>query len=305
LPLGDTFLLAAVLQGGLTALFAVIYWGFRLLAMLLVLVLSLLPGGEMALQPAPVAQEALPPPIAAPPFTLPPWLGGASFWLALVILVGYAAYFYFTDKDRSFNWLRRFWWMLVQRWAVLLRAWQGWRPMATRHGPDAPDGGQAAALPWYARLLPWRFLTPSQQVRYLYFALLDAAARHETARAAAETPHQYAPRLQERLAVTPAGATTTPELPAGEPFASPNAGNEFGAEDDARIAVTELTAAFVGVRYAGAAATPQGVRRLRARWNRLRAVLARTGDSAGTGLGGAASGDDGIEEHGSEPPVVE
>lgn len=300
LPLGDTFLLAAVLQGGLTALFAVIYWGFRLLAMLLVLLLSLLPGGQMALERAPAAQEAPPPALTAPLFTLPAWLGGAFFWLALVALVGYAAYFYFTDKQRSLNWLRRFWWVLVRRWAGILQAWQRWRPVATRRGPGEPDGMQAAVLPWYARLLPWRFLTPSQQVRYLYFALLDAAARHAAGRAAAETPHQYAPRLRERFAASSAAEAPIPDSSARATSAVPDAASEMGEEDDPQGAVTELTEAFVGVRYAGTDATPENVRRLRARWNRLRAELAQpVGDSATGSSRGDESGVDGIEDEGS------
>ena len=265
LPLGDTFLLAVVLQGTLTLLFGVIYPLFRLLAFLVVLLFSLLPGGQMALESAPSMAAAPPPAVMAPIFTLPPWVGGVLFWLGLALLVGYAAYFYFADKDRSLNWLRRFWLILVQRWALLWRAWRAWRPVAVRGGRAGDAGAELAVLPWYARLLPWRFLTPSQQVRYLYFALLDAAARLQAVRRAAETPHQYALRLQAQLVC--GGGLGSPESPPR--IARARIGRRHERREPRRGQRGSggchhgVDPCLREVRYAGADATSGDVRKLR------------------------------------------
>ena len=247
LPLGDTFLLATVLQGTLTLLFGVIYRVFRLVDPVdsaSALTAARRGHGDEVDARDPARRHPLR--RWRPCSRCRPGWAARFFWLGLAFLVGYAAYFYFTDKDRSLNWLRRFWLVLAHRWAVLLRAWRGWRPVATRGGQGEAVGAEMAALPWYARLLPWRFLTPSQQVRYLYFALLDAAGRRQAARRVSETPHQYAPRLQERLAVAAA-----PEAPSLDMSIDGGAAPVVAAEDEPEVAITALTEAFVGVRYAG------------------------------------------------------
>jgi hypothetical protein len=94
--------------------------------------------------------------------------------------------------------------------------------------------------------LRWGRLNPEQQVRYLYFQMLDQAAEHDNPRRQSETPAAYAPRLSEEI-----GAAV---------------------EDDA--AIRALTDAFVQVRYAGSAADRGEVSWLAQLWERLRRIFA-------------------------------
>ncbi len=49
-------------------------------------------------------------------------MGGTFFWLSVALLLGYAAYFYFSDKETSLRWLRRLWEHLVAQWQLLFGA---------------------------------------------------------------------------------------------------------------------------------------------------------------------------------------
>jgi hypothetical protein len=88
-------------------------------------------------------------------------------------------------------------------------------------------------------------LNPEQQVRYLYFQLLDRAAEYDTPRRESETPVAYAPRLSE----------------------------EVGAQDQDKEAIEALTTAFVQVRYAGQTPQSEQVSWLAQLWDRLRKVF--------------------------------
>lgn len=246
LPLGDTYLLSVVLATILNALFALVYLIFRLITVAFFMLLSLLPFAT------PTPEEASPPPpaqdiLAPPPETLmiPPWVGGAFFWLSMTLLLGYAAYFYFSDKEASLRWLRRLWERLVAQWRMLFGAAQRW------YGQRQPAHNQINrrdrdALPALTRgLLLWRLLSPNQRVRLLYFQLLAAAEKHDVGRRPAETPDRFAPRLETTL--------------------------EAAAEE--AQAIDALTAAFVGVRYADAELDDAESERLRQAWKRLRPMF--------------------------------
>ena len=243
LPLGDTYLLSMVLSSILNALFALVYLIFRLLTVAILMLLSLLPFAQAA------PEDAAPPPpvqniLEAPPDTLaiPPWVGGTFFWLSVALLLGYAAYFYFSDKETSLRWLHRFWRHLVAQWRSIFGAvahWYAQRQPGAHAGMAAAGGG----LPGFVRrLLPWRLLGPEQRVRFLYFQLLESAAQREVERQPAETPDRFAPRLEQ--AVTASAEETE--------------------------TIESLTAAFVDVRYAGRSVTNASVEELRRRWRQLR-----------------------------------
>jgi hypothetical protein len=106
--------------------------------------------------------------------------------------------------------------------------------------PLGPEGGERRWWP-----LRWGKLNPEQQVRYLYFQMLDRAAEHDTPRQQSETPAAYAPRLSEAV----------------------------GAEQEDEAAIRALTDAFVQVRYAGSAADRQEVSWLAQLWERLRRIF--------------------------------
>jgi hypothetical protein len=247
LPLGDTYLLSVILATILNALFGLIYLLFRLITVAFLMLLSLLPFAS------PPPEEAPPPPPAqsmleAPPemLAVPPWVGGAFFWLSVALLLGYAAYFYFSDKETSLRWLRRLWAYLVAQWQSLFGAAWRWyvqrQPTMTGKG-DSPH----TLLPAFMRrFLPWRLLSPNQRVRQLYFQLLAAAEARAIGRRPAETPDRFAPRLETAI--------------------------EAAAEEAA--AIDSLTASFVDVRYAGRSASDADSERLKQHWQHLRVVLA-------------------------------
>ena len=96
---------------------------------------------------------------------------------------------------------------------------------------------------WWS--LRWGALNPEQQVRYLYFQMLDQAAEHDKPRQESETPAAYAPRLSQELDAAP---------------------------EDAE-AIRTLTDAFVQVRYAGSGAQREQVSWLAQMWERLRRIF--------------------------------
>jgi hypothetical protein len=82
-------------------------------------------------------------------------------------------------------------------------------------------------------------------VRYYYLALLHRAEEAGLPRREAETPLHYAPRLAEQL----------------------------DADELNRTAITDLTDAFVQVRYAGSHVAPDRLAKLKQVWRQLKRTL--------------------------------
>jgi len=251
LPLGDTYLLSVVLSTILNAAFALVYLIFRLIMVGFLMLLSLLPFSQSApeaAQPPPAAQNIL----EQPPdmLVIPPWVGGLFFWLSVALLLGYAAYFYFSDKETSLRWLRRLWEHLVAQWQLLFGAVHRWYAQR-QPAAGEQESSQGRGLPSFVRrLLPWRLLTPNQRVRLLYFQFLEAAEERDVGRKPAETPDRFGPRLETAITPPPDEAET----------------------------IEGLTAAFVDVRYAGRNVTAAFTDQLKQRWARLRSALATKED---------------------------
>lgn len=246
LPLGDTYLLSLILSTILNAAFALLYLIFRLISVAFLLLLSLLPFAER-----PAEQAAQPPPAAAAldqapaSLIIPPWVGGLFFWISVAFLIGYAAYFYFSDKDASTGWLRRFLARLYAQVLALFGLVRSWHPQAGRAGSPEDAGASSSLRSFVRRLLPWTLMGSNQRVRYLYFQMLEAAEEHKVPRQQSETPGRFAARLDEALPV---------------------------ADDDQR-AIDELTGAFVDVRYAGEEADPAQTEELRGLLAKVRSAL--------------------------------
>jgi hypothetical protein len=102
--------------------------------------------------------------------------------------------------------------------------------------------GNRSALPGWLSL---RGLDPDRQVRYYYLALLHRAEEAGLARKGAETPLRFAPRLAEQLE----------------------------EDDENRAAISDLTEAFVQVRYAGDHVAPDRLDRIKQVWRQLRKTL--------------------------------
>lgn len=247
MPLGGTFLLARVLYAIIDFVFLVmlaIYQGTMYL--LLWLASLVMPDST----PPPPPPEQLPPaaaqePPALLPFVIPDWLGGAFFWAAVAVLVGYAAYVYFHDKGVRFKWLTWLWQRLRARWQEAVA-------LLPRPGRRSAEAGAAGA-----RRRPWDFLlrrphTPAALARFYYLSLVRAAGAAGVGRRPAETPHTYAPRLEASL----------------EP--------DDGDAAQERAAVEDLTGAFVQARYAGEPPGAEQLGSLEQAWRRMiRALRAR------------------------------
>lgn len=245
LPLGDTLLISNVLAMLLDAAFWLVSLIFQVVSLILLLLFALLPNSEQTYSP-PAPEAGLAPAPAAPVVEIPPWVGGMLFWSTILFILALAAYYYFTDRKTNFRWLRMLLALLRVRWEQLTAGWHTWRrtqQLRAAARRSAPPEAAGAARRWW----PLRFgrLTPEQQVRYLYFQMLDQAAEHETPRQESETPADYAPRLSRKLDAAP--------------------------EDEE--AIRALTEAFVQVRYAGSGAQREQVSWLTQAWERLRAAF--------------------------------
>ena len=248
LPLGGTFYLAQIISAVLAGIYFFLFGVFRFILTLFLSVLSWLSGEPAAEPPAPPPAPMATPNLEIPPegaALLPPWTGGVIFWVFAAIALSYAAYIYFSGKGSDFAWARRIWAMLRMRWLMLFGAYQQWqtarmRAQATR--AEEALRGNGRGLPGWLSL---RGLDPDRQVRYYYLALLHRAEEAGLPRKEAETPLHYAPRLADQLE----------------------------ADDENRAAITDLTDAFIQVRYAGDHVAPDRVARIKQVWQQLKKRL--------------------------------
>lgn len=248
LPLGGTFYLAQILSALLAGIYYTIFAVFRFFMTIFMLLVSWLTGEEME-EPPPVQQPPMPTP-ALPTAeeaasVIPPWAGGVIFWVIAALILGYAAYIYFSGKSNNFEWARRLWAMLKTRWLMLFGAYQQWQTARKRAEAERAAEAllkQGKGLPSWLRL---RGLDPDRQVRYYYLALLHRAEEAGLPRQEGETPSSYAPRLAQNLE----------------------------ADDENRAAIGELTEAFIQVRYAGEHVQPDRLTHIKQMWNQLKRIL--------------------------------
>ncbi len=247
LPLGGTFHLARILGAIITGIYMVLFNIFQFFLTLFLLLAGLLAGeGQEEVLPTPEPPPQITPQMPAqPPAEIPPWAGGMVFWIVAGLLLGYAAYIYFSGRGFSFYWLRRLWEMLRERWSNVADAYQQWQISRVRRAAEEGDGAGGKRR---RSLLSWlgiQRLNPDQQVRYYYLAMLEQAEEAGHPRRRSETPLHYAPRLAEEVAV----------------------------EEADRLAIDALTDSFVNVRYARGHVQPDDLPRIRQWWNRLKRLL--------------------------------
>ena len=247
LPLGGTFHLARLFVAIITGIYMALFNVFRFFLSLFLLLAGLFAGEESeeimpTPEPPPQITPELPP---QAPVEIPPWAGGAAFWIVAALLLGYAATIYFSGKGFSFYWLRRLWEMLRERWSHAAVAYQQWQINRVRRVAEDADGlggkRQRSLLSW----LGYRNLSPDQQARYYYLAMLEQAEESGRPRRRSETPLAYAPRLAEEV-----------------------------AEQDAdRQAIHALTETFVKVRYARDHVQADELPQLQQWWAHLKRLL--------------------------------
>jgi hypothetical protein len=221
MPFGGTYWLAAAISFIIGIVYFVVFTIFQLIGVLIALVMALLPfQNEAEMTPPPPMPSFAPPPAAdAASSDLLEIAGSTIFWFIALLVVGYAAYVYFTDKGVRFTWLTWLWQMLTSRWRQATAAYHVWQRDRVRMPGSAGEVGGGRGRRWFS----WRKrkLEPDAQIRFYYLSLLKEAESKGIERQQAETPHSYAPRLASSL-------PTDTETP---------------------VAVDELTGAFIQVRY--------------------------------------------------------
>jgi hypothetical protein len=243
LPLGGTLLLSRVIISIVNAILFFIWWAYRLMLLFLFWLLSFFAGEEPSPpmpEPSPPVAQVEPPPLVDA--LLPDWFNGLVLWIGLAIIVLFAAVMYFRDRGVQFTWLHWLIAMLRLRWDDLSRFVRSQVGMSLfRRSEREPSGKRRRLFPWSRS----HWDTPEEQVRYYYLSALHEAEEAGVPRQRAETPFVYEPRLERAMDV---------EL----------------EEDDA---VRELTEAFVAVRYAGLAPSPDRLEKVRKKWQALRHAL--------------------------------
>ena len=289
MPFGGTFYLAQIFAAVIGFIINTLFGILQFFMMLLMLLISLITGKSPpppAEKPAPAPQPVMPE-AQAQASHLPLWAGGALFWVTMALLLGYAAYIYFSGRGMTFAWLRALWQSLRERWLQWFGAYRQWQMTRVR---EAARKAGAAGADERENLAFWGKagnLSPSQRVRYLYLSLLHYAAQQGIARTEGETPLQYAPRLaqqmaqteQAKLSIAPATPPQTAEL--GDPATEQAALREAQAQTAHREAkaqavqqdVQALTDAFIQARYASQTIDPIKIPLLEKIWQQIKRQL--------------------------------
>jgi len=279
MPFGGTFYLAQILGAIIAFILNTLFGILQFFMALLLLLISLLTG--KAQPPAAEKPVSTPPPMIpeaqAQAAHLPLWVGGALFWVTMVLLLGYAAYIYFSGRGMTFAWLRALWQALRERWLQWFGAYQQWqmtrvRAAARKTAGAGTDEGENLAFWGKAGNL-----SPSQRVRYLYLSLLHYAAQQGFARADGETPLQYGPRLaQQVVAAAPPPTAELGDSPteqavwqATQAQAAQRAAQVQALQQD----VQGLTDAFIQVRYASQPIDVTKISRLEQIWQQIKRQL--------------------------------
>jgi hypothetical protein len=274
LPLGGTFWLAVILVNVIYFIYNLLFDIFRFVMGLLLLLMSLLTGDPPPETPPeqPPMEPLAPPEIPPQTNLMPPWAGGVLFWTLTALLLGYAAYIYFSGKGANLAWLRRLWEMLRLRWAQMFSAYQGWRlsqlARVAKESDETEGKGRRGLLSW----LNLRNLDPDQQVRYYYLAMLERAEEIGFPRRRSETPLRYAVRLEEQVTTvhteTVNAETANVETAKTETLTAPTLAQPQDAE-----AIQALTDAFVQVRYANQRTRSEWMPELKRIWRKIEIVL--------------------------------
>ncbi len=245
LPIGRTYPLLQALEGlvrlAYSAALAIVALLFRLLYFLV----SLLPNAEALPDQPPLDPGTLPQPSPLPAgttFSIPSFLAGSAFWLALLALTVVATVYFMSERGPGLDMVRA---------AALWRRF--WRWLSTL-GQGAAE--RLIALPrpirWPFRLprlsvvdqSPFRFLRVGglparEQVRFLYLSLVRHAARQGLPRSPEATPIEFTQNLK----------TAWPEAAAD---------------------LDRLTEAFLVARYSAADVDELRLRSAKQAWLRIR-----------------------------------
>ena len=254
LPLGSTWQLGAIVNTVVLFVYRLVVFIFFLVATLFGLIMGLM--GEQPEMPE-IPQELAPAPPAEPLVPIvepPPWLGGATFWLIMVIVLLVALRLVLgrdgldVTRRKLQTWLARFW--------AYLKSWgRGVQSLVRSIQISLP--GRRAQAPEEAARQPWRFirvggLPPREQVRYFYLSTLRRAADQGIARQPAQTPSEFINDLE-------------------------------GAWPETELDVEALTGAFLTARYDAAEISPDEAQQVKSVWERIKRALRGGKRHVGTG----------------------
>jgi hypothetical protein len=259
LPIGSTLAISRILTIGLSGITYVMGLIFSFLATLFAaLIMGLSPDAEQ-LTPQPTLPA--PTPFATPPPQIPPALPpnpffsmmiSSAFWaLMIAIIIGSLLFFlrergYRIDRTRireyrivAATWLR-------ELWAKVTGRYRSARRLLRERLSEAGDNLAApreSPLP-RPRLFRLNSLSPREQIRYYYLALVRRAGEQGVSRGHNETPLEY---IQELKGAWPE------------------------AEDD----LQGITGGFLEARYGRKPIAAGDVNPIKERWKRLKARLRR------------------------------
>jgi len=261
LPLGSTFYLGQIAWTVFSFVYQLVITIFQLIAFFFMYLTSGLAG--------------------RPTSEIPAWTGGVFFWLTMTLLLGYAAYIYFSGKGFNFNWLQNLWKMLSIRWQQLWGTYRGWQQNRLELDETEERRFNLWSRQSRKEQLPWRERTPTEQLRYFYLTLLDQAAKANIGRMRSETPLQYGPRLQAEIKLRRTNSATKSdgstylleEVQAvtddRQSYLAAMHLDSVHLDKDHLDAVKELTDAFVQIHYAGDEISSTQIPRLQRLWEQL------------------------------------
>ncbi len=244
LPLGSTWQLGAIVNAVVMFFVRIMLFIIFLIVSVFTLIMSLF--GEQPAMPE-MPQElvpAIPQEPIVPLMVAPPWLGGATLWL-VVLLVLLLALRLLLGRDGLDVTRRKLQLLLANLW-VYLKSWgRGVQNLARSIQISLP--GRRAAANDEAAHQPWRFvrlsgLPPREQVRYFYLSTLRRAADQGIVRQPGQTPREFVHDLEQ----------TWPE---------------------AELDVEALTEAFVIARYDAAEISPDEAQQVKSVWERIKRAL--------------------------------
>lgn len=252
LPLGSTWHAGEMLAILVTALVQLLYLlVFGVFALFMALLGFLGLGGRPEEQRLLVRPELLrlEEPTAQPTGRgLPPWLGGAGFWLVTLAIVVYALVYLLGKRGIALNWstLRG---LLARLWQRLRGWWLSARHLAATMQATRLSPHKDQAVKRATRRQPWRFLRlgglpPRAKVRYFYLSTIRRAADRGVVRRPSQTPREFAQRLED----------VWPEI---------------------ELDVEALTEAFIAARYDAVEISEPQAKDVQTVWQRIKKTLRR------------------------------
>ncbi len=243
LPLGSTWHIGAVANAVAMVFVRIALLVVALIAAIFALIANLfdpktsvpeIPQDLVPVPPAELLQTVAPP---------PPWLGGAAFWV-LMLLVLMVALRLLLGKEGLDVTRRKLQALLARLW-INLTVWTRSVQARVRSIPMRLPRRQS--LPAARARQPWRFirvggLPPREQVRYFYLSTLRRASDQGIVRRPAQTPQEFLQDLEQ----------SWPE---------------------AELDVEALTAAFVVARYDVAEISPDEAHEVKSVWERIKRAL--------------------------------